>query len=84
MPKKLTGENYPHTHFMTLEEWKKFVANYKSCEWDINKKISIKQFLLEYEHRSFMNMIINAFSWSRTSEGTDYWDNISDRTKPLC
>ncbi len=79
--KKLTGKNYPYTHYMTLREWKWFKKEYYACDW--NRHTPIGSYLKQFAMKSFYSLVTNAFQWSETVYGRKYWDDISNRISPL-
>ena len=74
--KKYTGENYPWTNYMTLEEWKLFASNYNLSER------TIKEHLYNCDE-SFIHLIYGAFVFALTPQGHDFWLNIAERTEPI-
>ena len=79
MKKKL-----PHkfTNWMTLEEWKQFVYNYKT--FLSRDKDFLKRYLLDPSNNKCFEVFIGgAFDWSKTPQGCDYWVEISFRIKPV-
>ncbi len=87
MEKKLTGDNYPHTKMMTLKEWKEFVNNFNPTEpWHEfigQNPTEIKEYLIKFNDLSFYLLIRDAFGWANSTQGFDYWYEISERTKPV-
>lgn len=78
----MTAEEFKYTNYMTLEEWKKFVSNYKEQKRYDN--CSIKE-LLEHCQNSEMSFrgLLNSIVWFNTTEGISYWSKISNRTKQI-
>ena len=66
---KLTGATYPHTNKLTLEQWKAFRGNFKS-------DLACKRYMIKATHYSFDHFIDDAFIWSETNEGSEYWMSI--------
>ncbi len=77
----MKSNSYPHTHMMTLKEWKRFVKNYAPIRNE-DKKRSIGEYLLKYRY-DFDAFILYAFHWPSSPEGDRYWSKINDRTKPV-
>ena len=42
------------------------------------KKVKLSKYLLE-DWRNLDNFVCNAFNWSHSPEGHDYWNRISNR-----
>jgi hypothetical protein len=74
MKKKLTGDNYPHTNMMTLDEWYKFVRHFK-VSW--GNRYEIKDYLIEEVDTPFKTFIYKAFICDNE------FYKIAERTKPV-
>lgn len=75
----MTPKDFKYTHYMTLKEWEEwevnFTKHYKGT--DISK-----DYMLDNE-RNFERIISASFLWKSTPQGFDYWNKISQRTKPV-
>ncbi len=76
----MKSNSYPHTHMMTLKEWKQFVRNCKN----FHPERPMKDYLMECKD-DFFKLIYKAFDWHKTpdNQGIRYWYDISQRTKPV-
>ncbi len=75
----MKSNSYPHTHMMTLKEWKQFVRNVER----LNNKLTVEIQLITGKEFTFNAFINTAFEWDKSKEGFDYWNKISQRTKPI-
>lgn len=74
MTKKLKGIDY--FNFLTLEEKLKFQVNF--LKW--YHETDIKDYMAE-EYTSFFHFMAQAFNWTESPEGKDYWLFIAERNE---
>lgn len=70
--------NSRFAHYMTLKEWRLFIANYESFP-ALPYQIDLDTYFDMNKDKSFYHFIRYAFFWIDSPEGFDYWFNISRR-----
>lgn len=71
-----TGQYY--FDLLPKEIQDKIKANIQSCEFNIkNDRCNLDKYMKNV-HYNFQVFILSLFEWSKTSEGQNYWDDVSE------
>lgn len=79
----MTGQEY-YDHFLTKEEQDQWMLNFRdACIRTQTEPDVYIGFRLNNTFDAFNDFISGSFSWADTPQGFQYWDVISERTKPV-
>jgi len=79
----MTGQEY-YNYFLTKEEQDQWMLNFRdACIGTHTEPHTYIENKMYRGFNDFNDFISGSFSWADTPQGFQYWDVISERTKPV-